>query len=229
MSIIKEQIPFIDFISNEIKTLGIIKANTSIQENYFDLYNKSGYLHDLYSGKKNLDKIKFNFSSKIDMIIEKREMTLFIECLISPEYSQSSYAISILNKVGESLELFRKFHFDFDKEPQKVEKPCYHIQYGGKATPLIVNNNVDDSAITPWLSSPRIRYQPINLALILDFIFCEFPSEINDKIKEDSHWRDFIKNNEVTILKEHFKNINSFFTGLHSNNYLYRDFCYGGQ
>ena len=122
----------------------------------------------------------------------------------------------------------RKFHFDYaPKKALEDKKPIYHLQYGGKATPMMKELEVEDDQILPWLSSPRIISIPVNLALLLDMVFCEFSSEVTNGITERREWRDFIKYNEELILCPFYGRVNQFLTSEHKFDFLLRDFYYG--
>lgn len=227
MSIFKEHLSYTDFVGNEIKTLGFIQGLTQINQSFNDLANKSQILFHQYSGRKNSD-IAFQFKCDLNMLVEKQDKTIFIEALLRPNFSEAVYVLSICDQSLIPPKIMRKFHFDFAPVVDKNDrKPVYHLQYGGKPTPRMKELNVDDEHILPWLSSPRINSTPINLALLLDMIFCEFPSEPTYKIIGTKEWRDLIKNNEDLVTKLYYKNIAKFFTSTHKSDFLFRDFYYG--
>jgi hypothetical protein len=127
-----------------------------------------------------------------------------------------------------SSKLIRKYHFDYDKSINDMKKPLYHLQYGGKLSPNMIYCNVTDDNDYSWLSIPRINFTPINLALLIDFIFVEFKSPVTESIIERTEWRQFIKTNEELMLQGYYKCVNQFFSrGNHTANKLFRDFSYG--
>ena len=225
MGIAKNQLSFHEYFANEIYTLRFISGLAPIKTSFFDLSNKAQIYYYQYKGKKNRS---FEFECELDLVIEKEERKVGIEVKVTPDYAFSSYALTMYQKEADEFQLMRKFHFDFVPQTKfEDKKPIYHLQYGGTATPKIKTLGVDDKNIIPWLSVPRLNYSPINLALLLDVIFCEFPNETTISITERSEWRDFIKMNEELILKDYYSRMRDFFQNKHKSDFLFREFCYG--
>ncbi len=128
----------------------------------------------------------------------------------------------------ESLILIRKYHFDYAPvNTNNDRKSVYHLQYGGELTPKLDELEVDIEALHPYLSPPRLESGPVNLAIVLDTIFCELYSIDTERIIEDNKWRDLVKSNEAILYKEYFRNLVTFFNGTHTSNFLYRDLRHG--
>lgn len=220
-----------NFFKREIKTLRSLQANTGIGKSFRDLSEKSKIYYDTYKNKKfDMNKNSFQFNCELNLIVEKKERKVFLEAKVEPNFSLVTYALSICDRMDNngSHTLLRKFHFDFDLNSLKRnDKPIYHIQYGGKPTPMLTELNIDIKDINPWLSSPRINIPPTNLAIMLDVLFTEFPNETTAKIQEDPCWRDLIKTNEEFIFKEYYRGITRFFSNEHTSNFLFREFYYG--
>ncbi|WP_420320104.1 hypothetical protein [Flagellimonas sp.] len=216
------------FIRNEIKTLGFLDGFSTINGSLGNLSSNANLFYHQYKAKE-ADKLIFKFSADFNLIIEKRERIIIIEALLHPNFSLASYVFSICNKAQDDGMVLRKFHFDYAPNEANaiVKKPIYHLQYGGKATPRMLELQVADESIHTWLSSPRINTNPVNLALFLDMIFCEFRSDQTIAITERAEWRNLIKENEDLITKLYFERITGFFNVNHSSSLLFRDFCYG--
>ena len=216
-----------EFIKNEVKTLGIIQGQTSIATHFRDLHQQASYTYSLYEGKKP-GSIPFRFDCELKMEIEKRKQILFIEAEVRQNYSFVTYALCMCEDT-EQKTLMRKFHFDYDPQvnASASKKPKYHLQYGGKATPSLKKNDISTKDLQDWLSVPRLSFTPINLALFLDIVFNEFPSEHTQRVIENKEWREMIKTNEENVLLPYFRNVNQFISSGHKSYYLFRDFVYG--
>lgn len=230
MSIDKEQIPSADFIHNEVKTLGFLRAQASVAKSFPELYTKANTAYSFYSGVlKKTTPTCFKFGCELKMEIENKNRSLFIEAYVRQNYSLATYALCMCDSDNEEKKLIRKFHFDYDPKGNSSvnKKPKYHLQYGGKATPGLISNGISAGHLYEWLSVPRLSITPINLALLLDIVFNEFPSEVTQRVIEKSEWRDMIKANEDNVLVPYFLNVSQFINSAHNSTYLFRDFVYG--
>lgn len=230
MKIDKNQISCANFINNEVNTLGFLKSQSSVASYFPELYAAANSEYSIYRGKhKKSAPTNFSFGSEVKVKIENKYRTLFIEVKILQNYSLATYALSMCDSDTEEKKLIRKFHFDYDPQGNSSleKKPTYHLQYGGKATPKLESNGVSAETLHDWLSVPRLSISPINLALLLDIVFNEFPNEETNHVIEKSEWRDMIKKNEDEILKPYFLNVNHFILSDHKSNYLLREFFYG--
>lgn len=221
---------YLKFIQHEIKTLNFLATDATINSNFPDLSSNASIGHQKYNylKPKNLQKVTFEFFAHINLKIEKKNCTVVIEALLSPNYSMSTYSFSIID--SEKKELLRKFHFDYapNEVLSLIKKPLYHIQYCGEASTSFNQLKIDIEPMKPWLSSPRLYHNhPINLALLVDMIFNEFRSDITMKIVEKKEWREFILNNESFLMKSYYENIARFFQNDHKYVKLFRDYCYG--
>jgi hypothetical protein len=222
---------YLDFIKNERKTLNFLANSTFIKKSFSELSDSAELsFYDLKIKDQILRKHEFSFGCNFDIKIESNIRRIALEALILPNFSLVSYVLSICENNEAPLRVIRKFHFDYaipniHEEP----KPVYHIQYGGETSPQILALNIDIAELQPWLSTPRIRFYPINLALLLDMVFNEFRSDETVGIVERSEWRDFIKSNEEIILKPFYAGVARFLNGDHKSKYLLRDFYYGRE
>lgn len=227
MGIHKHHPSYIDFVKKELLNLQFLFNDKYIANSFTELSNSAYTFHSIYGFKKDgdLKNIDFSFGCNFDIVIEKKKRKIAVEALITPEFKHVSYSLSICDK----KKCLRKFHFDYAipiaNDPKL--KPIYHLQYGGEQSPQLKNLNISVKQIYPWLSSPRINFMPVNLAILLDMIFCEFPSEITNGVVQRSEWRDFIKNNEEYIIKPFYKRMEEFISKEHSSDKLVRDFYYG--
>lgn len=230
MSIDQYQIASPDFIKNEVQTLGFIKAQSSVATSFPELHTEAATSYSLYNGKhKKSAPTDFNFGCELKMEIEKISRSLFIEATVKQNYALATYALSLCDSDTEEKKLIRKFHFDYDPQGNSSidKKPKYHLQYGGKATPKLQKNGISADPLHDWLSVPRFSINPVNLALLLDMVFNEFPSEATKRVIEKSEWRDMIKTNEDKVLVPYFNGISKFIRSNHKSTRLYRDFAYG--
>ena len=230
MTIDKEQISSADFIRNEVKTLGFIREQPSIESSFPELCAEAGTVFNLCKGKlKNSNLNSFTFGCELRLEIEEEMRSLFIEANVLQNYSEATYALSMCDSEADDKKLIRKFHFDYDPQitSSVTKKPKYHLQFGGKATPKLKDNNISAERLQDWLSVPRLSITPINLALLLDKVFMEFSSEATEKVIQKREWRDMVKDNEDQILVPYFTNVSRFITGGHKSTHLIRDFVYG--
>ena len=229
MTVDEKQIVPSDFINNEVKTLGFIQNQATLASNFPMLCAEASTTYDILRGRSH--NTKFSFGCELALQIEGSSRTVFVEGLIENNYSPATYALSICDSKESGKSVIRKFHFDYDPNAKDSidKKPLYHLQYGGKTTPRLERAGLSSEHLQDWLSVPRIPHFPINLALLLDFIFNEFPSEETKKVSEQSEWRDLIKKNEELLLKPYYSNINQFFSSSHSSSFLFRELVYGND
>ncbi|MEQ9403866.1 MAG: hypothetical protein RIM99_09790 [Cyclobacteriaceae bacterium] len=230
MSVYGKHPTYKDFIKNEINTLGFIRNQSFLAHNY-DLISKAETLYSGYRAikDKHIKNKDFSFECELELTVETKKRRVFLGANVKVDFSMVSYMLAICESDGEDKNLIRKFHFDF-AIPKKGEsnKPVYHLQYGGEESNLLAVNEISSDGLHPKISSPRIYSMPVNLALVLDIIFCEFSSVETTKITDDPKWKQFIKMNESFILEPFFNRVKEFLGNGHSSTKLIRDFYYGG-
>jgi len=216
-----------DFKNNELRTLEFICARGFFDSDFGELAAALNQAHDKYVGsKKNFD---FEFVSDFEMEIEDKQHRVVLHAQVQGNYSFTTYSIGVCGK-GNSTELIRRFHFDYihSNTSKKQKVPVSHLQYGGQSGngfdgKQFLTNNLED-----WLSEPRINHPPINLALLLDMVFCEFFNENTKQIVENPEWRTLIKKNEEFIFGHYYKTISDHIHSVkHNKENLVRDICYG--
>ncbi len=229
MSVFAKHPKYIDFINNEIKTLGFIR-NQEYLATYSDLVTKADTLYNIYQGVKprHIKTQDFQFECELELVVESRRRRVFLGANVKTNYSAVSYMLAVCESNNDNQNLIRKFHFDY-APPIKGQppKPVYHIQYGGVESNLLNENEISANHLYPKISSPRLYGVPINLALVLDITFCEFESDETAKIVKNPQWKEFIKSNESFILKPYYERMKEFVSNGHSSTRLMRDFYYG--
>jgi hypothetical protein len=223
---------FSDFAKNELSTLNYLATDAYIAQKFPELSERAStqyYNYYATRNKKGNYSQPFSFGSTIRILIEGQFKTVLIECQVARNFNPTNFVLSIVNENEGTSTLIRKFHFDYAlPDDNKDKKPVYHIQYGGTATPGLSALKVNMEPVHPWLSSPRIFYTPMNLCLIFDSLFCEFPSEETNHITEAREWRELVKRNEDHLLRSFYSNLSNFLNHTHSSDRLIRDFYYGG-
>lgn len=233
---------YIDFIRNEIKTLQHFRSQPTINSNIPELAAMSNRIFDTYHYANDdiLQKSGFEFNCETKLPIQGYEKIVLIEGFVKPNFSDLSYQFAICHPEGsEDIEtgevvtdenrLIRKFHFDYAANgyTQTVKKPIYHLQHGGSQNIGLRSINVS-AGPHKWIEVPRFQYIPINLALMMDLVFSEFPSVATQKARDNDQWRSLMKKNEEFILKPYYDNLSAFLASdQHSANKLLRDFYYG--
>lgn len=222
---------YLEFIKNEKKTLSFLANSTFIKKSFRELSESADLSYFNLPGKDQvLKKHKFIFACNFDIKVENIDRRIIVEAQLLPNFRNVSYVLTICENKEAPFHVIRKFHFDYAIPNIKEDpKPVYHIQYGGELSPQLEALNIDITELQPWLSTPRIRFYPINLALLLDMVFNEFRSDETVGIVERSEWRDFIKSNEEIILKPFYAGVARFLNGDHKSKYLLRDFYYGRE
>jgi hypothetical protein len=233
MSVNSNQPRYVDFMKNEVRTLQFISSNGTIQSKFRPLAISCERTYQTYKGlnDRTLSKSEFIFSTSFDLQVEKKEQHVVIECKVASGYEGIvSYVLSMCElKDDGNLHLLRKFHFDYALpiKGDNIPKPVYHLQYGGKQTPQLKSLNIGVDHLHNWLSTPRLAFVPINIALLVDMMFCEFRSETTERITENRKWREHIKSNEEFLLVPYYEKFRNFLTGSHKFDSLIRDYNYG--
>jgi hypothetical protein len=213
------------FKQNEINTLEYIQARGFFDNDFSELANAIYTTFNKYRAKTNVD---FFFVADFEMDIERHKHRVVTHAEIKGNYDFTSYSIGICGQAG-SNELIRRFHFDYDHDKPRNKQKAFisHLQYGGKSGTGYTGIAYGTNNIESGLSVPRLNFPPINLALLLDIVFCEFQNEKTKKIIEDPEWRSLIKDNEIFMLREYFRCISNHIGSVrHDKDLLVRDICY---
>lgn len=230
MSINKNHPTYPDFLKNELKTLEFL-SSPFIASSIYELSTSAQVISAKYLNinKRHLNNSKFEFHTNFDLVIEGKLRRIVIEATANPSYNFVTYYMAICGTPNQPYSLLRKIHFDYALPDSSSPKPVYHIQYGGEASPYLKNLEIDVKVLNPWLSSPRINFTPINLALFLDIVFYEFQSVETIKIINQQPWKNLIMENEITMLKPYYLNVSDFLKKHHKSSFLLREYYYGKQ
>lgn len=221
-----------NFKKNEIKTLQFLTTRTGLLKNFPELSDaiKQSYYYFKSKVSKPFD---FTFYACFNMNVENSRHKVFIGANVVGPYSMCSYFLAIAGKDDQEKNLIRKFHFDYALPTANATNqpvPVYHLQYGGKLSPELRNLELDDSKLDNWLSLPRLNFAPINMALLLDLLFCELRVPETNEVVEDSDWRDLLFANEKFLSRHYYESITAHINSQsHSKNRLIRDFCYANR
>lgn len=220
----------------EIRTLRFLSDFKIIneEEGFINFCSAAKICSTALSVKSKMINSPIDFQSYFDLNVgNKYKQRIHIGSLIQSDYSQVTYYLAICdyNIRGRSCTIRRKFHFDYDNGTvtSKQSRPRYHFQYAGeKPSGMDDHGALYEKVLYPSLSEPRFPYTPMSLALLLNYVFIEFRTEITNKISEDNKWRDLVKTNETKLLKPYYGNCWNLFNGSHSSNRLFTtDYCYG--
>lgn len=217
-----------DFKKNELKTCEYILNRNLLPYDYQNLTNSLNSFYEKYRNIADYKKTTLKFHSHFLMEVEGDIHKVIVGANIEGENAINSYFFAICSTDGKDL--IRKFHFDFAPPSidtsQKV--PVFHLQYGGTSSPEIQELDIDDDKLETWLSLPRLNHSPMNLALLLDLLFCEFRVEETKKIIENPDWRNLIFKNEKFLVENYISNLYSHINSTrYTNKYLIRDYLYG--
>jgi hypothetical protein len=221
----------LEFKKNEISTIQRIFTHGFFETSYPDLNNAISSTYSKYkafenkSSRQNFD---FFFVSDFDIEIEGHIHRIIIHAEVQGNYDFMSYSLGIADKNDET-ELIRRFHFDYDHNKVRQNQKAFisHLQYGGISGQGFTGVNYSSAKIEPKLSVPRLNFPPINLALLLDVVLCEFQNDTTKKISEIPEWRSLIFNNEEFVLKNYYDSISHHIGSAHHNkDTLVRDICY---
>jgi hypothetical protein len=230
MKINKGYPKFNSFTSNELQTLQYIKTRGLLSK-YLDLNNTIELaFYDLQAQLKKNPNSNFTFHCDFEMTVETHNHRVIIGANVINDYSLCSYFLAIVGKDDDNKKLIRKFHFDFalPSIATKQRVPVFHLQYGGTLSPEIIDAGLSGEKLDEWLSVPRLSYSPVNLALLLDILFCEFKTEETNHLIQGDLWRKLIFDNEIFLTKNYFNNISEHINSAsYKKENLLRDFCYG--
>ncbi len=220
---------------NELKTLEFLSTNLVVSK-YFNELSYNALLHANYL-KENVNS-HISFEAKLNLTVENKKRSVYVGAVVTSKLGEDksdvhdwiSYYLAVSDNAVVPRRLLRKYHFDFvgGATHNNHSHPAFHLQYGGKLSQYLLAEGLTEKHLNPWLSNPRITFYPVTLALVLDVVFCEFPSLETRKIAENHLWRDLIKANEVFIIKPFYEEMMTFITsGAHNRDHLVRDYCYG--
>jgi len=216
----------LDLIGKEVKTIGILRSNPTINKHFKSL---AKYATDVHPSLVNFKKQKspsINFNHMIKLDFEGERTKVFLGSKIctmnKTTYSLVTHYFTIYSSNKERI--LRRFHIDYAIPGQPG--PRFHLQYAGELTELEEDEEIKGNNIDSYFSLPRMNHHPVTLALLLDIIFCAAEDEKAAEIRETPFWRDLVKNNEDFILAPYYRALAAFSSSGHTSTNLFRDFCY---
>jgi len=221
---------FADFCRNEFETLKFLYSSPLLKGYNSLIQAVSQYYNIYFAAAKANNFTEFKFHSDFDMIIEDDIHKVIIGANVTNEFDICSYFLALAGKGKNENKIIRKFHFDYAIPTNLTEQqvPTFHCQYGGKLTPEMGKSNfTGEKKLDSWLSIPRLNFFPVNLALLMDIMFCEFRTPETNAIVEDPKWRKLVFDNERLLTNVYITNLNTHVhSGSYNQNLLVRDFCY---
>ena len=217
------------FIDNEKRTLKFIYDKKIFKKAMPELFSQlDEYLyHKIMSSQKGVD-----FETQFEISWDKKELKIHIGAIIESnednQYTDLSYYLMICDISRKRI--LRKFHFDFSafEKVCRLPHPITHLQYAGELSKYLQTYEYEHDHLESWLSEPRLFYQPMTLALLLNMILNEFRCEEFNNIIERKEWREIVRSNENRILEPFYNRCHHFFSN-RKNNLFTSDFCYGNQ
>jgi hypothetical protein len=157
--------------------------------------------------------ILYDYESFFDSSIEGKECRIYFGGKAVALSAKKCDAVSLYISIYDlkSKKVLRKFHFDYDSGSDiasKSSKPYYHIQYGGKLTPLMKGDGIvpeTQQHIETWLSTPRILYIPMSLFSLVAIILKEVQPEAAIELFSEQNWKNHLINTEKIMLAPFYK------------------------
>ena len=212
-----------ELIQNERRTLEFLKEDGQCHSHYPDLARRAGLVFDsTRSGPPGLD-----FHGEWEGSCRNcRDLGVFLGCLIRArtptEYEEVSYCLA----VRRGKQLLRKFHFDYDATAK--DHPFLHLQYAGAKNRHLAASGVTDDGLHPWLSSPRLPFPPVSLALLLHLCFRELGDDWSEKFIARGPWRGLVRDNEDFMLRRFYDECSKHFGDKRKRRLLLTDAFYNG-
>lgn len=190
-----------EYVAMEFKTLDYFSSEPLINEYFENLYSTSVHL---IKGRRS--KEQFSYHASFEAVLEGQSKYFFVGEKIAPTPPYESTAFFAISDKAQRRVL-RKFHFDglFHGTPR--DRPVFHFQSPGEATPEMKKEGFNVGDLEPDLSIPRLVSLPMTLALLVDYLFRESSAENIgcQKVCRDPHWRGIVNNNEAAVLKPYFE------------------------
>jgi hypothetical protein len=148
---------------------------------------------------------------------------VYIGALVVPsadgtKIERSSYSLTVCKGERRRSPILRKLHFDYEPAHNRAPgecKPSMHIQVCGTLMPLLKEAGYTDDdlrAWSPWLEKPRIPSMPMSLALMLNWLMLEFPSDATAaSVLRNPEWRNHVIDAERIVLGPYFESCAEFF------------------
>ena len=201
--------PLSKFLKNELITLHFLRTSQTVGL-YFPQLGSDA--NDTYFRCKNT-RGGFGFASYVDVIHHSRRRRVFLGGTIDGNgsgYANISYSLLVAKSCDPCDGVLRKFHFDatFPKLKRKQAQPAFHLQYCGKLGSYLQGQGFANSHIEcllPGISEPRIPHAPMSLAMLLDLVLHEFPKGNSQRLRDQSAWREILRDNERLLLQPFHK------------------------
>lgn len=154
----------------------------------------------------------------------------------SNKVSRASYSLVLFRRNSVHSPVVRKLHFDYESPDERnildQNKPSSHIQICGRASPHLLAHGFNKQrldALYPGFEQPRIPAMPMSLALLIDWLFTEFPSGRHSRaIYQSGKWKNQVIDAEKAVLGPYFLAAASHLGGAsHASNPFVRSKLYG--
>lgn len=181
--------------------------------------------------KNRKQSLKFSFNSYYDYLHDNIKLQIHVNVFIEIQngiFENVSYHLIIKqvnkNPSCDACDILRNFHFDFNPKADsslKNKSPFFHLQYGGNLPDSSDSNTIE----LPKLSLPRIACNPLSLALLMQIVFFNFENENIAKIREDTAWKNIVRDNEQLCWKEYYNRCSGHLNSSNQNDLLCDHLC----
>lgn len=219
------------FIKNELKTLEFLKNNCASHPDLIGVHDRASKSYSIAMERQKKiaglntaqrstvqNGINSLFSWEIIQSQGKNEvLEITVGTLIestNEELKNITYLLMVSQDDAKTKNVIKKFHFDFThpSTERSSSQPAIHLQHGGKLPPGY-KETYSIEKLQVMISEPRIFYNPMSLALVLQIAFMEFPCCDTNKILKEPEWKKLILRDQELLLKPFFlgclNNINS--------------------
>ncbi len=232
-----------ELVDIELQTLQTISEMTEFQV-FEGLYNQAQRRRIFRKDSESLD-LHADFSMEVRIRGNKRgencRRWVHIGGLIEGDRQnnqviRASYSLVLFRRDSVHSPVLRKLHFDYESPSIRnisyPNKPSSHIQICGKASPHLLRhefNNQRLDALYPDFEHPRIPAMPMSFALLIDWIFTEFPSDrYSCAIHKHGKWKNQVIAAERAVLRPYFLAAADHLDGAaHENSPFVRSKLYG--
>jgi hypothetical protein len=226
------------FLKCEQETLRFLKDRPVVANQFPVLHNDVNRYYSYFSEAiKNPGKENFYFESEIEINLSAKKSknrigiaNISAEIVTAEnEFKRISYNLTIIDKSQPPSRILRKFHFDYDPlaSNHKSPHPLIHLQYGGKLSKKLGDQDLTVDHLDIDTDKPRLCYFPLSLGLLINMVLIDFPDEKIEKLGGTAEWRDLIRKNEKIVLEPFFTNCHRFFSNRNKERLFVNDFYYG--
>lgn len=107
-------------------------------------------------------------------------------------------------KTGLFKRVMMRFHFDIRRSKVSIQEPYFHFHVGGK------NKPEEYCWIPKSIEVPRFPHPPMDIILLLEYIFVNFFRKESEELRSKSEWIEIVRRSQKLFQEQYFNKCKDF-------------------